>query len=41
MTPLTHPDKKNDQVDSDIKDVGESYMFKKKFIKLPYILEGK
>ena len=32
MTPLTHPAKKIDQMDSEIKDVGESYMFKKKFI---------
>ena len=32
MTPLTHPAKKIDQVDSKIKDVGQSYMFKKKFI---------
>ena len=33
MTPLTHPAKKIDLVDSDIKDVGQSYMFKKKFIR--------
>ena len=32
MTPLTHPAKKVDQVDSEIKDKGQSYMFKKKFI---------
>ena len=34
MTPLTHPAKKIDQVDSEIKDVGKSYtyMLKKKFI---------
>ena len=32
MTPLTHPAKKIDQMDSEIKDVGQSYMFKKKFI---------
>ena len=32
MTPLTHPAQKIDQVDSQIKDVGWSYMFKKKFI---------
>ena len=32
MTPLTHPAKKIEQVDSEIKDVGLSYMFKKKFI---------
>ncbi len=31
MTPLTHPAKKIDQVDSKIK----SYMFKKKFINQP------
>ena len=31
MTPLTHPAKK--MVDSENKDVGWSYMFKKKFIK--------
>ena len=40
MTPLTHPAKKIDQVDSEIKDVGKSYMFKRKFINLPYFLEG-
>ena len=32
MAPLTHPAKKNDQVDSEIKNVGKSYMFMKKFI---------
>ena len=32
MAPLTHPAQKIDQVDSKIKDVGQSYMFKKKFI---------
>ena len=32
MTPLTHPAKKIYQMDSEIKDVGQSYMFKKKFI---------
>ena len=32
MTPLTHPAKKIDQMDSEIKDMGQSYMFKKKFI---------
>ena len=32
MTPLTHPAKKIDKVDSEIKDMGQSYMFKKKFI---------
>ena len=35
MTPLTHPAKKFDQVDSKIKDVGKSYMFKRKFINQP------
>ena len=33
--PLTHPAKKIDQVDSEIKDVGYSSMFKKKFINRP------
>ena len=32
MTPLTHPAKKIVQVDSEIKDMGQSYMIKKKFI---------
>ena len=32
MAPLTHPAKKIDQVDSEIKDMGKSSMFKKKFI---------
>ena len=32
MTPLTLLAKKIDQVDSEIKDMGKSYMFKKKFI---------
>ena len=32
MTPLTHPAKKIDQMDSEIKDGGQSFMFKKKFI---------
>ena len=32
MTPLAHPAKKIDQVDSKIKDMGYSYMFKKKSI---------
>ena len=31
MPPLTHSAKKVDQVDSKIKDMGHSYMFKKKF----------
>ena len=35
MTPLTHPAQKNYQVDSEIKDLGQSYMFKKKFINQP------
>ena len=35
MTPLTHPAKKIDQEDSEIKDVGKSYMFEKKFINQP------
>ena len=35
MTPLTHTAKKIDQMDSEIKDMGESYMFKKKFINQP------
>ena len=30
MIPLTHPAKKNYQVDSKIKDMGYSYMFKRK-----------
>ena len=32
MTPLTHQAQKIDQVDCEIEDVGQSYMFKKKFI---------
>ena len=40
MTPLTHPAKKIDQVDSDNKDMGKSYMFKKKFINQPKLLKG-
>ena len=35
MTPLTHPAKQIDQVDSKIKEMGQSYMFKKKFIDQP------
>ena len=35
MTPLTHPVKKFDQMDSKIKDMGRSNMFKKKFINQP------
>ncbi len=35
MTPLTHSANKIDQVDSEIKDVGSSYIFKKKFINHP------
>ena len=35
MTPLTQPAKKIDQVDSEIKDVEQSYMLKKKFINQP------
>ena len=35
MTPLTHLAKKIDQVDSEIKDMRKSYMFKKKFINQP------
>ena len=35
MTLLTHPAKKIDQVDSENKYVGYSYMFKKKFINQP------
>ena len=35
MTPLTHPVKKIDQMVSENKDVGKSYMFKKKFINQP------
>ena len=35
MAPLTHPAKKIDHVDSEIKDMGKSYMFKEKFIKQP------
>ena len=38
MTPLTHP---IDQMDSENIDVGQSYMFKKKFINQPKLLEGK
>ena len=37
MTPLTHP-AKNDQEDSKIKDMGQSYMFKKKFISKKVII---
>ena len=33
--PLTHPSQKIDQVDSKIKDMGYSKMFKKKFIDQP------
>ena len=40
MTPLTHPAKKIDQVDSEIKEVGSSYMFKKKFTNQPELLEA-
>ena len=32
MTPLTHPAKNIYQMDSKIRDVGQSHMFKKKFI---------
>ena len=35
MTPLTHPVTKIDQMDSENKDVGKSYMFEKKFINQP------
>ena len=35
MTPLTDPAKKIDQMDSENKDVGYSYMFEKKFINQP------
>ncbi len=35
MIPLTHPAKQIDQVDSKIKEMGQSYMFKKKFIDQP------
>ena len=35
MTLLTHPAKKIDQADSEIKDMVWSYMFKKKFIDQP------
>ena len=40
MTPLTHLAKKIDQVDSKIKDVEYSYMFKKNFINQTKLLEG-
>ena len=40
MIPLTHPAKKIDQADSKIKDMGQSYMFKKKFNGQSYLLEG-
>ena len=40
MAPLTHPAQKIDQVDSEIEDVGQSYMFKKKFFNQPYFFEG-
>ena len=33
--PLTHPAKKIDQKDSENKDMGKSYMFKKKLINQP------
>ena len=39
MTPLTHPAKKIYQMDSENKDIGQSYMFKKKFINQPLLLE--
>ena len=35
MTSLINPAQKNDQVDSEIKDVGYSYMFKEKLINQP------
>ena len=40
MTPLTHLAKKIDQVDSAIKDMELSHMFKKKFINQTKLLEG-
>ena len=33
MTPLTHPAKKIDQMDSENKDMGQSYMIQEKVIK--------
>ena len=41
MTPLTHPAKKINQMDSENKCVGYSYMSKKKFINQPKLLEGR
>ena len=38
--PLDSSAKKIDQVDSEIKDMGWSYLFKEKFINQPYLLEG-
>ena len=35
MNPLTHPAKKIDQMDSENKDMGKSYMFEQKFINQP------
>ena len=32
---MTHPAQKIDQVDSETKNMGQSYMFKKKFINQP------
>ena len=37
--PLDSSSQKIDQVDSEIKDMGKSYMFKK-FINQPWLLEG-
>ncbi len=38
MTPPTHPGHKLDQVDSKIKNMGKSYMIRKKVINHPKIL---
>ena len=38
--PLDSSSQKIDQVDTEIKDMGQSYMFKKKFINQPQLLKG-
>ena len=38
MIPFTHPAQKNDQVDSNNNNLGESNMIKEKVIKNPYLL---
>ena len=39
MTPPTHPGHQLDQVDSEIKNMGKSYMNRKKVINHPLLLE--